>query len=272
MARHGCIGGGVAGGLGAALLVAAIGVPWAAAAGGVVAGEGGSGAVVSVRSFKRAKAEKGRVSGIQAQAASRGSFRDDPLAESASVSVDDGSDWGGIETLDVPQTESPAEKKAREEAESRAKAEEQAQVLAAQAAAGAATRAGSGIASGGSTVVPDGAGSSQVIQIAQQYIGVPYVYGGSSPQTGFDCSGLTQYVYAQLGIALPHQSEGQRAYAQAHGVQVSAADAQPGDLMWQYGHVGIYAGDGKILHAPQPGDVVSVWDAGYSSFEYYRLL
>lgn len=272
MARHGRIGGGVAGGLGAALLVAAVGVPWAAAAGGVVAneGEGGSGAVVSVRSFKGVKAESGRAAGIQEQSVSRGSFRDDLLAESISVGVDDGSDWGGIETLDVPQTESPAEKKAREEAEARAKAEEQAKALAAQAATRTGT--GSGIASGGSTAVPNGAGSSQVIQIAQQYIGVPYVYGGSSPQSGFDCSGLTQYVYAQLGIALPHQSEGQRVYAQAHGVQVSAADAQPGDLMWQYGHVGIYAGDGKILHAPQPGEVVSVWDAGYSAFEYYRLL
>ena len=271
MARHGRIGGGVAGGLGAALLVAAVGVPWAMATGGTVANEGGSGrgsgAVVSVRSFK---AKRGRVTGIQAQAASRGSFRDDLLSESTSVSVDDGSDWGGIETLDVPQTESPAEKKEREEAEARAKAEEQAKER--QAAAGRVARASAGISSGGSTVVPDGAGSSQVIQIAQQYIGVPYVYGGSSPQSGFDCSGLTQYVYAQLGIALPHQSEGQRAYAQAHGVQVSAADAQPGDLMWHYGHVGIYAGDGKILHAPQPGEVVGVWDAGYSSFEYYRLL
>lgn len=267
MARHGRIGGGVAGGLGAALLVAAVGVPWAGAAVGVAANEGGSDAVVSVRSFKGVRAGSGRAVGIQAQAASRGSFRDDLLAESISVGVDDGSDWGGIETLDVPQTESPAEKKAREEAEARAKAEEQAKER-----AQSATRAGAGIASGGSTVVPDGAGSSQVIQIARQYIGVPYVYGGSSPQTGFDCSGLTAYVYAQLGIALPHQSEGQRAYAQAHGVQVSAADAQPGDLMWHYGHVGIYAGDGKILHAPQPGDVVGVWDAGYSTFEYYRLL
>ena len=113
---------------------------------------------------------------------------------------------------------------------------------------------------------------SQVIDIASQYIGIPYVYGGADPSTGFDCSGFTQYVYAQLGINLPHQSESQRTYAQTHGIQVTAEDAQPGDLMWHYGHVGIYAGDGMILHAPSPGDVVRIQDASYSTFEYYRLI
>ena len=96
------------------------------------------------------------------------------------------------------------------------------------------------------------------------------MYGGSSP-SGFDCSGLVQYVYAQLGVNLPRTDSAQRAWAQANGTQVSAADAQPGDLMWMPGHVGIYAGDGMILHAPTPGDVVRVQNASYATFEYYRI-
>lgn len=188
--------------------------------------------------------------------------RDDITKESTSVTVSDSTDWGGIETLDVPRTESPAEREAREQQEQRER-----EAALRQASSRSAIRA---------TVDTDASavdtGSSPVLQTANQYLGVPYVYGGASPETGFDCSGLTQYVYAQYGINLPHQSEAQRAWAQANGTQVTAEDAQPGDLMWHYGHVGIYAGNGMILHAPTPGDVVRIQSASYSSFEYYRIL
>lgn len=197
------------------------------------------------------------------------------LQESTNVTVTEDSNWGGIETLDVPQTESAAEKAEREaKEEADRKAAEQA-ALEAQQQAALQQAQQQAQQDSGNTVDVDAlvsASGSKVIEIASQYLGVPYVYGGASPDTGFDCSGLTQYVYAQLGISLPHQSEAQRAWAQAHGTQVSAADAQPGDLMWHQGHVGIYVGDGMILHAPTPGDVVRIQSASYSTFEYYRIV
>jgi cell wall-associated NlpC family hydrolase len=94
-----------------------------------------------------------------------------------------------------------------------------------------------------------------VVGIAMQYLGTPYVWGGASPG-GFDCSGLVMYVYAQVGVSLPHSS-----YAQyGAGVPVSMSDLQPGDLVFFYGlgHVGIYVGGGNFIHAPHTGDVVKI--------------
>lgn len=83
---------------------------------------------------------------------------------------------------------------------------------------------------------------------ATRYVGVPYVFGGSTP-AGFDCSGFVQYVYRQNGIELPRTSGAQAGV----GVPVSLADARPGDIVsWGY-HSGIYAGNGQVLHASMPG-------------------
>lgn len=110
---------------------------------------------------------------------------------------------------------------------------------------------------------------SEVVAVAERYLGVPYVWGGASPRTGFDCSGLVQYVYHQIGVALPRTSQ-----QQAHvGTPVaSLAQASPGDLLifnspadGPDGHVGIYVGGGQMIDAPYTGAVVRqepVSDAG----------
>jgi peptidoglycan DL-endopeptidase CwlO len=101
-----------------------------------------------------------------------------------------------------------------------------------------------------------GPGHPQAASIALGYLGVRYTWGGASPGTGFDCSGLVMYVYAQLGIQLPHQAAAQYGY----GVAVPLNQLQPGDLVFYDGlsHVAIYIGNGEIVHAPQTGDVVKI--------------
>jgi len=100
-----------------------------------------------------------------------------------------------------------------------------------------------------------GAGYPAAASIALHYLGVPYRYGGASP-SGFDCSGLVMYVYAQLGVSLPHNAAAQYGY----GVPVSQDQLEPGDLVFfdGLGHVGIYIGGGQFIHAPHTGDVVKI--------------
>jgi soluble lytic murein transglycosylase-like protein len=124
----------------------------------------------------------------------------------------------------------------------------------ATAAAGTATAAGSG---------PE----SQVVAAAQRYLGVPYAWGGTDPSVGLDCSGLVQRVYGDLGIDLPRTSSQQ---ATAGTAVASLAEARAGDLVFfdhtpsrpGIDHVGIYVGDGKMIAAPQAGEVVKVQDVG----------
>jgi peptidoglycan DL-endopeptidase CwlO len=101
------------------------------------------------------------------------------------------------------------------------------------------------------------AGLSPALDLAQQHLGVPYVWGGESP-SGFDCSGLVQYVYGQLGVTLPRTAAEQARVGQP---VASLADARPGDLLAFHSpvdHIGIYAGNGLMVVAPKTGDVVKV--------------
>ncbi len=103
-----------------------------------------------------------------------------------------------------------------------------------------------------------------VVGIAMQYLGVPYVWGGGSP-SGFDCSGFVMYVYAQLGVSLPHNAAMQYGY----GVPVAYDQLEAGDLVFFHGlgHVGIYIGGDQFIHAPHTGDVVKI--SALSSYNGY---
>ena len=105
-----------------------------------------------------------------------------------------------------------------------------------------------------------------VVGIAMQFLGTPYQWGGSSPSTGFDCSGFIMYVYAQLGVSLPHNAAAQYGV----GTPVSRDQLQPGDLVFfnGLGHNGLYIGGGQFIHSPHTGDVVkisSLSDSWYAS-------
>jgi len=113
---------------------------------------------------------------------------------------------------------------------------------------------------------PVSANGNAIIEIAARYVGVPYVYGGTTPN-GFDCSGFTAYVFAQLGIPLPRTSGAQRNV----GIEVSRADARPGDLVMHPGHVAIYAGDDQLIDAPQPGGTAQFRAIYFSNPVFIRV-
>ena len=162
--------------------------------------------------------------------------------------------------------EAARERAARAAAEARLKAEIAARQAAQRAAAAQAqqTQQSQQSSSSAPTIVAPppvsvptggsgGAGHSAAASIALHYLGVPYVYGGASP-SGFDCSGLVMYVYAQLGISLPHYT-----VAQWNATQPISSPA-PGDLVFfnGLGHVGIYIGGGRFVDAPHTGSVVRI--------------
>ena len=117
-------------------------------------------------------------------------------------------------------------------------------------------------------LMPGGSIGERAVAIAERYMGIPYVYAGADPITGFDCSGLTMYVYEQLGIHLLHWT----GYQIHEGTPVPRWALAPGDLVFFYdeggvpGHVGIYIGNNQFIHAPHTGDVVkiSTLDAHYA--------
>ncbi len=153
-----------------------------------------------------------------------------------------------------------AEERARQErlrieAEQRLAAQRAAQQRALEAAQQQEVVGASAITPEGISVAPPSRYGG-VVGIAMQYLGVPYVWGGASPSSGFDCSGFTLYVFAQVGVSLPHYAASQYQM----GVPVSRDDLQPGDLVFfdGLGHMGMYIGSGQFIHAPHTGDVVKI--------------
>ena len=110
---------------------------------------------------------------------------------------------------------------------------------------------------------------SDIVNFATQFVGNPYVWGGTSLTNGADCSGFVQSVYSNFGIDLPRTSYEQE-YA---GYEVSYSDAQPGDLICYGSHVAIYMGDGQIVHASNSRDGIKISDnAAYQTIPSVRRL
>jgi cell wall-associated NlpC family hydrolase len=113
---------------------------------------------------------------------------------------------------------------------------------------------------GAATLGAPAPAAQQALSVASQYLGTPYKWGGSSPATGFDCSGLVQYAYGQAGVSLPRVAADQFNV----GTPVDRQSLQPGDIVFfrdpsgYIHHEGIYVGGGRFMHAPHTGDVVKI--------------
>ena len=188
----------------------------------------------------------------------------DFLAEHTSTDVESNADWGGIESLDVPQTESQAEKDQKAQEQAEAEAQAQAAQAQAQAESQAASRS-SDRASISVPTAPASATGQALADYALQFQGYPYVAGGNTP-SGWDCSGFVQWVFAQFGVSLPHYSGAQMSVGTAVG---SIAEAAPGDIIVNTQHAAIYIGNGMVISALNPAQgtqvtSLAVFSGGYA--------
>ena len=188
----------------------------------------------------------------------------DFLAEHTSTDVESNADWGGIESLDVPQTESQAEKDQKAQEQAEAEAQAQAAQAQAQAESQAASRS-SDRASISVPTAPASATGQALADYALQFQGYPYVAEGNTP-SGWDCSGFVQWVFAQFGVSLPHYSGAQMSVGTAVG---SIAEAAPGDIIVNTQHAAIYIGNGMVINALNPAQgtqvtSLAVFSGGYA--------
>lgn len=187
------------------------------------------------------------------------------------VSIEEGDGWVSNEFVETSTHYTTAESK--EEEEARLKKEEEERQAAAEAARRASEKSGSssGNSSSGSsrTYNPPSGGSGQAVaDYACQFIGNPYVYGGTSLTNGADCSGFVMSVYAAFGIGLPHSSSGMRSV----GYEVSQDAMQPGDIVCYSGHVGIYVGNGTIVNASTEATGIKYTNAYYRNIITVRRI
>jgi cell wall-associated NlpC family hydrolase len=185
------------------------------------------------------------------------------------IRTDAGEGYVSSEFVSIAESYSYAESKAAEEAriaqEQAAAQKAAAEKAAAQKAAAqkAAQKSASKSASSSSSKTvsaPSGSSGSSVVAYASQFVGNPYVYGGSSLTNGTDCSGFVKSVYAQFGVSLPHSSSAMRSC----GSGVSKSDMQPGDIVCYSGHVGIYAGNGMIVNALNERSGITYTNVNYA--------
>jgi len=187
------------------------------------------------------------------------------------VQIEEGDGWVSKEYVEIYTDFPKAESKAEEEA--RLKQEEAARKKA-NAAAQKATKKNNQTTGGGSAAAPavTVSGSSLGTQVANyglQFVGNPYVYGGTSLTNGTDCSGFTMGVYRAFGVSLPHSSGAQRSCG--YGV-ASLAEAIPGDIICYSGHVAIYIGNGQIVHASTAATGIKVSNVSYRSILAIRRI
>lgn len=192
------------------------------------------------------------------------------------VDVEEGTGWVSTEFISLHsefvQAESREEEERRlaKEAEERRKAQEAAAKKAAQNAAAQAAQNNAPVQEAASYTVSGGSEmGAAVAQYGLQFVGNPYVYGGSSLTNGTDCSGFVMSVYANFGVSLPHSSAADR----SQGYAVDGLDnAQPGDIICYSGHVGIYIGGGQIVHASNSQTGIIVSNAGYRNILAIRRI
>lgn len=179
------------------------------------------------------------------------------------VDVEEGTGWISTDYVDLHSEFVQAESREEEEARLAKEKEEREKARRAAAAAAAAQNAETTASSAPAAEYSVGSGSDMGVAVAEyalQFVGNPYVYGGTSLTNGADCSGFVMSVYANFGVSLPHSSASDR--SQGYAVD-GLANAQPGDLICYSGHVALYIGNGQIVHASNKKTGIIVSDAGY---------